>query len=174
MPLAAVGESSLPPSASRCSGEVTVTSLIWPSLRLPPAITVPSGAMLTSLAETPSGSLIGGDRRLPSELTSAPLASMPKLPLRVSATCAVGARHLEVARAFDRQVERIAGFLERALCFAAPDHLGARARARRGVGAGHVDRVVQQVTEGDTLGLVAARGDVREVVADRVQLFLLR
>ena len=84
-PLAAVGVNSPLPLDSRCSGEVTVTSLIWPRVRLP-ALTLPSGLMLTSLGETPAGSLIGGTSGLPWELTIAPLASTPKVPSRVSAT----------------------------------------------------------------------------------------
>ena len=64
-------------AALPASGNVTVTGC---------ANTVPSGAMLSPLAETPLGSLIGGDSRLPSEFTIVPLASTPKLPSRVSAS----------------------------------------------------------------------------------------
>ena len=130
-PLVAVGVRSPLPSASMCSGEVTVTSLIWPSVCLP-AVTVPLEETLTSLGATPGGSLIGGVRRLPSALTSVPLASTPKLPLRVSACCPLARVDLEVAGAFDRQVEGVAGFGDRTLRFAAADNRGVRAGAGGG------------------------------------------
>jgi hypothetical protein len=86
--------------------------------------------------------------------------------------------HGEEAGPFDRDVERVARLLDRALLEGTRRRDDARAstdlHTTRALRAWRADRLVVQVLEQRVLSLVADGIRVREVVRDRVELGLLR